>query len=87
MVCLTLLLTEYTDWQAFLLVVRIAWAPPPPHPQRVLLPPFGAKRGRYTRLRGRGWGTQFDDGTDIVILKVHHNPFMLLLNSKYCIIE
>ncbi len=36
------------------------WVPPPPYPLESVAPsPPVDPRGRHTRLRGRGWGTQF----------------------------
>jgi hypothetical protein len=40
---LTLLLTEYTEGQAFHLVVRIAWVPPPSPADGVAPPPLGPR--------------------------------------------
>ncbi len=56
----------------------------PPHPltrRRCCSPPLGPMG--ETHSLGGGGGTQFDDGTEILVLKVYINPYTLLLNSMY----
>jgi hypothetical protein len=58
--------TEYAECQAFYPVVGIG--PPPSHPQKCCLPPFGSDGGD-TLVCGRGGGgPDSDDGTDTLIL-------------------
>jgi hypothetical protein len=74
-VCISMLLsTKYSDHQC--LHLRRNWVPPLPHPRkRVLLPLFGSKGGRHTRVRGRGWGDLIPTkGQTLMYFYVYYNP-------------
>jgi hypothetical protein len=72
--------TEYTECQAFCLVVRRPnWLvpPTPPQPQMSVTPPLWVQGGRHTSLGGGGegvWGPNSDEGTDTLVLCVYYNP-------------
>ncbi len=69
-------LTEYTDCQAFCLVVRIRCPHPLPRKQV-----WGG--GRHTRLRGRGWGpNSSNEGTDTLVLYVYYDKAAFHVASK-----
>ncbi len=64
-------LTEYTECQAFCPVGQISLGAPTPSPARKCGSPLGPKWGGHTRLRGRGWGPNSNEGTDTSVLYVY----------------
>ncbi len=71
----------YTSARLFVQLSELG--PPPPHPLAIVAPPFGSKGETHLlTVEGVGGGTQFDEGTDTLVLYVYCNFSTLFTLSE-----